>query len=147
MMPRDKLYDIWHGMVRRCHDSRRKDYSKYGGKGIKVCDAWRDDFDTFKQWALGHGYKDGLTLDRVCNNRGYGPDNCRWISGQQQGYNRKTNRYITIGEETHTLEEWARIKGIGPDVIKHRESRGWSIEDAILIPVGQKRQRGYDGSK
>ena len=141
-MSERSLRDIHHGMIRRCHDPRRKDYPKYGGRGIKVCQEWRESFDTFRQWALTHGYKDGMTLDRICNNRGYGPDNCRWITGKQQGYNRKTNRYITIDGETHTLEEWARIKGIGPDTIKHREDRGWSIQDAILTPVGVRRERG-----
>lgn len=134
-----KLYDIWYGAYRRCHDPRRKDYPKYGGRGIKMCQAWRNDFKSFESWALAHGYKDGMTLDRICNNRGYEPGNCRWISERQQAYNRKTNRYITIDGETHTLEEWARIKGMGPDVIKHRESRGWSIEDAIMVPKHGKR--------
>lgn len=139
-MARNKLYDQWHGMIRRCHDPRRKDFSKYGGRGIKVCDEWRESYDVFEQWSLSHGYRDGMTLDRICNNRGYSPGNCRWISKRQQSYNRKSNRYITIDGRTQTLEQWAAEMGMGPDVIKHREDRGWSIEEAILTPKGGKRR-------
>ena len=64
---RNKLYDIWHGMIRRCHDPRRKDYPKYGGKGIKVCDEWRESYRNFEAWAMSHGYKEGMTLDRINN--------------------------------------------------------------------------------
>lgn len=138
-MSERSLRDIWWGAYRRCHDPRRKDYPKYGGRGITMCAEWRESFDTFKVWALSHGYKDGMTLDRICNHRGYSPGNCRWITGRQQSYNRKTNRYITINGRTQTLEQWAAEKGIGPDVIKHREGRGWTIEEAILIPKGGKR--------
>ena len=83
-MTRNSLRDIYHGMIRRCHDPRRKDYCKYGARGIKVCDEWRQSFEAFEAWALSHGYRDGLTLDRICNNRGYAPGNCRWVSGRQQ---------------------------------------------------------------
>ena len=138
-MARNRLYDQWHGMVRRCHDPRRKDYPKYGGRGIKVCDEWRESYDAFEAWAFSHGYKEGLTLDRICNHRGYEPGNCRWISSRQQNYNRKTNRYITIGGRTRTLEQWAAERGLGPDVILHRIERGWSEEEAILIPNGVRR--------
>lgn len=134
-MSHNKLYDIWYGMVRRCHDPRRKDYPKYGGRGIKVCDEWKNDYAVFESWAIAHGYKDGMTLDRLCNNRGYSPNNCRWITNKQQSYNRKTNRYITIDGRTQTLEQWAKERGIGPDVIKHRESRGWPIEKAVMTPL------------
>ena len=134
------LRDIYYGMIRRCHDPRRKDYPKYGGRGIRVCDEWRSSFDVFEAWALSHGYKDGMTLDRICNNRGYSPGNCRWITKRQQSYNRKTNRLITLNGRTQTLEQWAAEMGIGPDVIKHREARGWSITEAILTPKGTKRR-------
>ena len=113
---------------------------KYGGRGITMCKEWRESFDAFKEWALAHGYQDGMTLDRVCNNRGYDPGNCRWITKRQQCYNRKTNRFITINGRTQTLEQWAAEMGIGPDVIKHREDRGWSIQEAILTPKGMKRR-------
>ena len=139
-MGKSKLYDQWHGMIRRCHDPRRKDYPKYGGRGIKVCDEWRESFDAFEAWALAHGYKEGMTIDRICNNRGYSPGNCRLITGRQQCYNRKSNRYITINGKTQTLEQWAAEKNIGPDAILHRIDRGWTVEEAIQIPKGGKRK-------
>lgn len=144
----DGLYEIWHGMVRRCHDPKRKDYSKYGGRGIRVCEKWRGTamaqewnmtgFLEFEAWAIKNGYKPGLTLDRICNNRGYQPNNVRWISKKQQAYNRKTNRYITIKGKTKTLEQWGKEYNIGPDVILHRLERGWDMERAITQPVRKK---------
>ena len=144
----DGLYEIWHGAVRRCHDPKRKDYPKYGGHGIKVCEKWRGTampnewnmtgFLEFEAWAISHGYRPGLTLDRICNNRGYQPNNVRWISKKQQAYNRRTNRYLTVKGKTKTLEQWARTYSIGPDVILHRIERGWDPERAVTEPVRKK---------
>ena len=136
---RNKLYDIWHGMIRRCHDPKRKDYAKYGGKGIKVCDEWRNSFENFKAWSMSHGYKEGMTLDRINNKHGYSPMNCRWLSARNQTYNRKTNHYLSVDGETKTLEQWSISSGLTPDCILHRIQRGWSAKDAVTIPSGGKR--------
>ena len=146
-----KLYDIWHGMCRRCHDPRRKDYYKYGARGIKVCKEWRgsdtdDDWQyegyvVFQAWALSHGYRQGMTLDRVSNHRGYAPNNCRWISKKAQAYNRKTNTYITANGITQTLTQWSIQQNIPDYVICKRIAAGWTPEEAVLIPKGQKRKQ------
>lgn len=114
---RAKLYDAWHGIVRRCHDPRRKDYAHYGGRGIRVCEEWRcpiegrcysfDGYLAFEKWALAHGWKEGMTLDRINNNSGYSPHNCRWISKRQQAYNRQTNEFLTFKGRTMTRKQWA----------------------------------------
>lgn len=137
---RNKLYDIWHGMIRRCHDPRRKDYPKYGGRGIKVCDEWRESYSVFEKWAIAHGYKEGMTLDRINNKHGYSPLNCRWLSTRNQSYNRKTNHYITVNGETRTIEQWSIKTGLSPDCIVHRLQRGWSEKDAVTIPSRRKKK-------
>lgn len=112
-----RLYEIWKGMCRRTTDPKRKDYPKYGGRGIRVCDAWRgtkakddwnyDGFLVFEQWAVTHGYRDGMTIDRVSNARGYEPGNVRWISKKAQAYNRRTNVYYTYNGRTLAAKQWA----------------------------------------
>jgi hypothetical protein len=146
-----KLYDIWHGMCRRCHDPRRKDYYKYGARGIKVCESWRgssepnewthDGYTVFMQWAMSHGYRDGMTLDRVSNGRGYAPNNCRWISKKAQAYNRKTNTYLTVEGVTRTLTQWASERGIPDYVICKRLAAGWDVERAVMTPKGHRKKR------
>lgn len=112
-----RLYEIWKGFCRRCHLSTRRDYPHYGGRGIKVCEQWRgsaikddwcyDGFLVFEQWALTHGYKDGMTIDRINNNKGYEPGNVRWISKKAQAYNRSTNVYYTYKGRTLTAKQWS----------------------------------------
>lgn len=136
------LQNIYYGMVRRCHDPRRKDYYKYGGRGITVCDEWRESFTNFEEWALTHGFKKGMTLDRIANARGYNPNNCRWISKKAQGYNRKTNRYVSIGDKVKTLEEWCRLYNIGPDLVIHRVQRTkCTYAEAITKPVNRRNKK------
>jgi hypothetical protein len=70
-------------MKQRCEYPKHRSYKNYGGRGIKVCDEWHDDFQVFHDWAIAAGYKDGLTIDRVDNDGGYTPDNCQWITAAE----------------------------------------------------------------
>ena len=91
-----RLYNIWHGMKNRCNCPKKKDAKNYKDKGIKVCNSWKDNYIMFKIWALCHGYKDNLTIDRIDSNKNYEPSNCQWITGKensQKTNNRKLNRY------------------------------------------------------
>lgn len=88
-----KLYDVWCGMKARCFNKNNKQYDDYGGRGITVCKEWKEDFATFQKWALAHGYKEGLTIDRRNNDKGYSPDNCRWITTAEQNANRRPRRW------------------------------------------------------
>lgn len=132
------LKEIWRSARKRCQNPNCKDYPKYGGRGITLCKEW-EDFENFYIWALSHGFKHGLTLDRINNNRGYRPDNCRWVGRKGQAYNRTTNRYLRCKDgEVHTLEEWARRLGTPPSTVARRIERGWTVDEAVRTPVGKK---------
>lgn len=120
-------------MLGRCRDKNNKDY---GGRGITVCDEWESSFPSFREWALSSGYKHGLTIDRIDNNKGYSPDNCRWVGAKEQALNRRSNRIATFNGETHTFYEWDEILGFTRGTISQRvTSRGWSIERALTEPI------------
>lgn len=87
-MTNSRLYRIWHNMKNRCFYSGDKHFSDYGGRGITVCDEWKNSFEAFHDWAMPNGYADNLTIDRVDNDGNYEPSNCRWITMKEQCKNR-----------------------------------------------------------
>lgn len=128
------LHREWRGIKDRCYNKNCKQFKDYGGRGITVCDEWIHDAAAFINWCLSHGYEKGLTLDRIDNNKGYSPDNCRWTTRKIQANNTRRNRYITYNGETHTVPEWAEILNLKYDVLIHRLAHGWSVEKAIETP-------------
>ena len=126
-----KLYGVWCAMKRRCYNKNTKFYGDYGRRGILVCDEWKDDYEAFRKWMLDNGYHDGLTIDRIDNNRGYSPDNCRIVTMKEQGNNRRSNVLYTSNGETHNLKQWSEITGINYKTLHNRIRTGWKFEDAI----------------
>lgn len=102
------LYRIFHHMKMRCYEKSDQDFACYGGRGIKICDEWLNNFEEFYQWSNKNGYKKGLTIDRIDVNGNYEPCNCRWVSRMVQSNNKRNNLFVTYLGETHTLAEWAR---------------------------------------
>lgn len=122
-----RLYEIWQGIKKRCYNPKDVRYDRYGGRGIRVCDEWRDDFSTFYKWAIENGYEESLTIDRIDNNGDYCPDNCRWTNKREQARNRSSNIKITIGNATKTLTEWCEIFGLDVSTIHARYNRNGFI--------------------
>lgn len=131
-----RLYSIWTDMKSRCCNAKRAKYARYGGRGIKVCAEWLNDFQAFYDWAMANGYSDDLTIDRINNDGDYSPENCRWITMKEQASNKSTNHLITHDRQTFTIAEWARRTGIPREVLKDRICRyGWKPDRALTTPV------------
>ena len=126
-----KLYNVWNGMMTRCNNPKSDHFYRYGGRGIKVCDEWLHNYTAFRDWALSHGYEDGLTIDRIDVDGNYNPDNCRWITSAEQMKNTSANRLLTFNGETLVLADWARRVGLSPETISKRIKRGWSVEKTL----------------
>ena len=128
-----RLYNIWSLMRRRCTDPHSKDFARYGGRGITVCNEWLHSFQAFYDWSQKNGYRANLSIDRIDNDKGYSPHNCRWASKETQGRNKSTNLYITIGDEIKPLSEWCIKYGVPYSTAYARLSRGWTSEEALGI--------------
>ena len=132
-----RLYRIWAGAKYRCNKPTANNYKYYGGKGITFCKEW-ERFAPFCKWALSNGYKEGLTLDRIDNKKGYSPDNCRWVTITEQTNNRSTNTNYTFNGETHTLSEWSKMYGLNYDTVLTRFSNG-KRGNELFKPTGSIR--------
>ena len=133
-----KLYTKWSGIVQRCTNPNAIHYDMYGGRGITICDEWRNDFYSFYSWSIENGYKDGLTIDRIDNNKGYYPENCRWTDLETQANNTRRNHYITYNNETKTLTQWARLLNVNVETLRYRVNHG-NMKDFLELT-----QRGYE---
>lgn len=129
-----RLHGIWRGMKKRCYDTNSPDYRKYGGRGIVLCEEWKNDFMPFYEWAIRHGYRPDLSIDRIDVDGNYEPNNCRWADDKIQGNNKRNNHYVTYNGKTLTITEWSELCGIHRKTITDRLDRlGWSVERALTI--------------
>lgn len=126
-----RLGSVWLKMVGRCLDPSSKNYKDYGGRGITVCEEWKEDRSAFVQWALDNGYKFFTSLDRIDNNKGYSPSNCRWVDCKTQNRNKRSNVYIEFHGERICVGELAERTGLPDQLIRLRINRGWSVERAV----------------
>lgn len=132
-----KIRNIWSGIVQRCYNPNTHNYRWYGAKGITVCDEWRH-FKVFKEWALSSGFKPGLSIERIDNNKGYCPENCKLIPLNEQGKNKSDNHYITFNGETKTISDWARCLNVKKTTLIHRLNRGWDEERTLTQPIAKR---------
>lgn len=141
---RTRLYRIYKGMKARCyHPADENQRKNYYDRGIKICDEWLNDFLTFRNWAYENGYTDELTIERIDNNKGYSPDNCKWIPRVQQAANRRTNMEIQINGVTHTMSEWCKINNVNRSAAcKRIEAYGWNPVEAVTIPIRKYEKYG-----
>lgn len=130
---RTRTWNIWAAMRKRCANPNDTNYPRYGGKGIRVCEAWA----TYQQFVADMGeVPEGMSIERINNAGDYTPENCRWATKKEQANNRTTNRWITARGETLTLKQWSERTGIHAQTLLHRLTRGWSDEKTISTPVG-----------
>ena len=130
-------YQAWIDMKHRCFNPNNKQYLYYGGRGIAVCDLWLN-LDNFLA-DMGTKPSPKHSLDRIDNNGDYSPKNCKWSTRVEQNNNQRTNRLITIENDTRTIAQWAKKMGYGENVIPRRLYRGWSEYKAVMTPVRQRK--------
>ncbi|MBE6943840.1 MAG: hypothetical protein E7453_06220 [Ruminococcaceae bacterium] len=133
-----RLYLIWTNMKQRCLNENDSDFHRYGGRGITIYDRWTQDFEVFYNWAITNGYREDLSIDRIDNDMGYFPDNCRWVSKKVQNSNKSNNIFITISGQTKTLSDWCRQYNCEYDTVRSRIRIGWSVEEALGLIARQK---------
>lgn len=138
-----RLNGIYAHMKTRCYNPKSDHYQYYGARGITICDEWlnteRTDgansmtkgYEAFKKWSLENGYADNLTIDRIDVNKGYCPENCRWVTRKVQQNNTRRNHLLTYKGETKNITEWSEITGISVTAITKRIRRNWTVERAL----------------
>lgn len=127
-----RLYSIWQGMKNRCLNPNASNYKYYGGKGVKICDEWIEDFEKFQKWSLSNGYRDNLTIDRIDVNGNYEPSNCRWVTMFEQNNEHKSRVYeIKHNNEVYSLKEFCSIIGISYPKIQTQLYRGKTTIEEI----------------
>lgn len=127
------LYSRWQSMKNRCYNHSVDNYERYGGRGIKVCDEWRNSFESFRDWSLNNGYDEKLTIDRIDFNGNYCPENCRWIPAFDQASNSRKCRFLeAFGEKKHLMawfrDERCQVKLV---TLRRRLKRGMSLQEAL----------------
>ena len=133
-MTNSRLYKTWASMHARCRSPSFHAHAHYADKGISVCAGWIK-FEPFRDWAKCSGYEDTLTLDRIDNNKGYQPDNCRFVTIAEQQRNKTNHRYLTFQGKTKRICEFADDLGMSRQTLCNRLSRGWDVARALTTPT------------
>ena len=133
------LYRKYRHMKDRCYNPNDSHYKTYGGRGIKICDEWLNNYMAFENWALNNGYQEGLTIDRINNDGNYEPSNCRFITFSENSKKKSTTRYFTYNGKTQNLTDWCIELNLKYYTVLCRLRAGWSFEKAITEPVKKGR--------
>lgn len=133
---KERLYAIYIRIKHCTSKPNHQSYVDYGGRGIKMCDEWLNDYLTFKKWAYENGYNDKLpkgqcTIDRIDNNGDYEPSNCRWVNSKQQARNRRTTRLIEYNNKKQCAKDWAKELNVSYPTFIYHINNGLTIDDII----------------
>lgn len=140
-------YYTWHTMKDRCHNAKSKNFPGYGGRGIMVCERWRNSFEAFFS-DMGHRPSSAHSIERINNDGNYEPENCRWATRNEQARNRRSSTAVTVGDRTLTVVEWSEETGVDAVIIYQRLKRGWGPEAAVrTAPMRKGVKRGTEHSK
>ena len=140
-----RVHKIYTNMIRRCYDNTLYYYCNYGGRGIKVCDRWKESFNNFYE-DMGKSYEEHVaefgekdtSIDRIAVNGNYEPSNVKWATMEEQAYNKRNTVYITFNNEIHNIKEWSIITGIPKSIIYNRRHYGWDVNRILTTPVKEK---------
>ena len=147
-----RLYSIWVGMKQRCYNPKSTHYKAYGGRGITICDEWKNNFYAFSEWALSHGYQDppigeeknlrnNLTIDRIDDDKGYSPKNCQWITLSKNNMKKRANS-LYGSAACREFAEWLKdecIKTSRSNFLNDSELHGaWKLRDFISYAIDQQ---------
>lgn len=139
-----RLQPIWAEMKQRCCNPNNKSYTNYGGRGIKVCSEWLNDFNAFFNWAMANGYdkkanRSECTLDRIDNNGNYCPENCRWAKASVQSRNTRRTHNISMNGKTQCMMDWCIELNLPYDTVRSRINKlGWNPQKALTIKIRSK---------
>lgn len=136
---KERIYKEYKSMRMRCFRSSWEGYQNYGGRGITVCEEWKNNFMAFYEWAMSNGYNDALSLDRIDVNGNYEPSNCRWVSIKAQMNNKRNSRRVDVRGETLTVIECAEKYNINEYTLRSRIRRGYTGED-LIRPIKVRRR-------
>lgn len=126
-------YDVWGAMKGKCYRETHHAYKNYGGRGISVCDEWRNNFQAFYDY-IGPRPTPKHTIERINNNGNYEPGNVRWATRHEQARNQRSNVNLTIDGVTRCVEDWARVSGTNSRTIYTRHKAGWPDREAVFLP-------------
>lgn len=127
-----KLYRVWEQMRGRCQNKNNKNYKNYGGRGVSVCDEWME-YTNFQKWAHENGYKENLSIDRIDNDGGYNPNNCRWATVKEQNNNQRNTIRIEYKGEVKTLHEWCESLNLPVSRTYYRLRGGLTAKQAFEL--------------
>lgn len=131
-LSKTRLYHIYRGIKSRCYNPKNECYRIYGGRGITMCEEWKNNFLSFYNWAINNGHREDLSIDRINNDGNYEPNNCRWATPKEQSNNTRRCIYVTYNNETHTITEWGRILNIDADTLLTRYHRNKNNLDRVF---------------
>ena len=132
-------------MKARCYNPDDKRYDDWGGRGIQICNEWLNDPELFVRWSIENGYQEGLTIDRVDNDGNYCPENCRWVTVQENNQNRRSNRNFTYNGKTQNLQQWCDEYNVSRSMVNKRLDLGWDFEKALLTPNRNRDKKSLIG--
>lgn len=138
---RTRLYTIWCDMKQRCLNKNQQMFKYYGERKISICDEWKNNFNSFYDWAMENGYADDLTIDRIDVNGNYEPSNCRWATMQQQRRNTRKNVFVEINDVEKVLIDWCSDYKIKYTTVLSRIYKGWEIVTAITTPSRKYKEK------
>lgn len=138
-----KIYHTWLHIKDRCYNPRCKSYSNYGGRGIKMCDEWKNNYQAFKNWSLSHDFHQtsspmDMTIDRIDVNGNYEPSNCRWVGIDIQANNKRNSHYIVFHGKRYTVATLAHKYNLNRVTIYRRLKLGWTGDRLVSKPYEYK---------